>query len=70
MEELGDVIFILIFIATLYERDRSLHSLTESLKHITAKMIRRHPHVFRRQAFQGYRRTLGQLGKDTKREGK
>jgi len=45
MEELGDVIFILIFIATLYEREKAF-TLTESLKHITAKMIRRHPHVF------------------------
>jgi ATP diphosphatase len=45
MEELGDVMFILLFMSTLYEKDGE-HTLTDSLKHSTAKMIRRHPHVF------------------------
>lgn len=45
MEELGDVLFIILFIATLYERDGA-HSLTDSIKYSAAKMIRRHPHVF------------------------
>ncbi|NDV18708.1 nucleoside triphosphate pyrophosphohydrolase [Pseudodesulfovibrio sp. JC047] len=45
MEELGDVMFILLFIATLYER-QGTHTLTDSIKYSAAKMIRRHPHVF------------------------
>lgn len=45
MEELGDVMFILLFMATLFERDGA-HSLTESLNYNAAKMVRRHPHVF------------------------
>lgn len=45
MEELGDVMFLLCFIATLYQEKGSF-SLGESLDAITAKMIRRHPHVF------------------------
>ena len=45
MEELGDVLFIILFIATLYERD-GVHTLTDSIKYNAAKMIRRHPHVF------------------------
>lgn len=46
MEELGDVMFILFFISTLYENKGS-HTLADSLRHSTAKMIRRHPHVFK-----------------------
>lgn len=50
MEELGDVMFILLFIATLYERDGA-HTLADSLKYSAAKMIRRHPHVFSDKKF-------------------
>jgi len=42
---LGDVLFILQFIATLYEKEGSF-SMADSLKASAAKMIRRHPHVF------------------------
>ncbi|WFS63878.1 nucleoside triphosphate pyrophosphohydrolase [Pseudodesulfovibrio thermohalotolerans] len=45
MEELGDVMFILLFMATLYEREGT-HTLADSINFSTAKMIRRHPHVF------------------------
>lgn len=45
MEELGDVAFLLCFMAALYETQGSF-TLAESLDAITAKMIRRHPHVF------------------------
>ena len=45
MEELGDVAFLLLFVATLYERRGSFH-LADSLRYNAAKMIRRHPHVF------------------------
>ena len=51
MEELGDVMFILLFISSLYETEGS-HSLADSLKHSTAKMIRRHPHVFAGETFE------------------
>jgi ATP diphosphatase len=44
-EELGDVFFILLFIATLYEREGGF-TLADAIRHSTAKMIRRHPHVF------------------------
>lgn len=45
MEELGDVLFIILFIATLYERDGS-HTLADSIRFNAAKMVSRHPHVF------------------------
>lgn len=44
-EELGDVMFLLLFIAELYERDGSF-SLAQALEDGAAKMVRRHPHVF------------------------
>ncbi|SBV96183.1 MazG family protein [uncultured delta proteobacterium] len=42
-EEMGDVLFLLLFIAKLSERE---FSLAEVLDEAAAKMIRRHPHVF------------------------
>lgn len=45
MEELGDVMFLLLFIANRYEEGGSF-SLAEAIDSSSAKMIRRHPHVF------------------------
>jgi ATP diphosphatase len=44
-EELGDVMFLLLFVATLASR-RDEFTLAEALEGEAAKMIRRHPHVF------------------------
>lgn len=44
-EELGDLIFQVLFLENLYEEQRAF-TLSEVLDNITAKMIRRHPHVF------------------------
>lgn len=44
-EELGDVAFLLLFVARLCEK-RGQFSLEDALNTSRAKMIRRHPHVF------------------------
>jgi len=44
-EELGDLLFLLLFVARLYA-DRGVFSLQEALEAGAEKMIRRHPHVF------------------------
>lgn len=44
-EELGDVFFLLLFIARLYEKNGRF-DLGHVFKANAAKMIRRHPHVF------------------------
>jgi len=44
-EELGDVLFLLCFVAALYEAKGGF-TLAEAIDTATAKMIRRHPHVF------------------------
>ena len=49
-EELGDVIFLLLFLAKRYE-DRNAFTLADALAVNTAKMQRRHPHVFAGASF-------------------
>jgi len=44
-EELGDVMFLLLFVATLSQK-RGDFTLAQALEGAAAKMIRRHPHVF------------------------
>ncbi len=47
-EELGDVIFQILFLAIMYQ-EQGRFTLSESLEQIREKMIRRHPHVFGRE---------------------
>ncbi len=44
-EELGDVLFHIVFMATMFE-ERQEFDLSQVARSITDKMIRRHPHVF------------------------
>ena len=44
-EELGDLLFQIIFLNNLYQ-EKNLFSLADVMDSISAKMIRRHPHVF------------------------
>ena len=44
-EEIGDVLFLLLFIAELYRREGRF-AFRDSIEETAAKMIRRHPHVF------------------------
>lgn len=50
-EELGDVLFLLLFVARLYAAQERF-TLDEALKTNAAKMIRRHPHVFAGEVFE------------------
>lgn len=45
LEELGDVLFQLLFVAHMYQQDGRF-SLEQVLGRIIQKMVRRHPHVF------------------------
>ena len=44
-EELGDLLFMILFLARIAEEEK-LFGIEEVLDDISAKMIRRHPHVF------------------------
>ncbi len=50
-EELGDVAFLLLFIAKLYEK-KDAFSLQTALTMAAEKMVRRHPHVFSDTTFE------------------
>ncbi|WP_456432431.1 nucleoside triphosphate pyrophosphohydrolase [Thermosulfuriphilus sp.] len=50
-EELGDLLFLIIFVAFLYEEEGRF-SLSGLLEQTASKMIRRHPHVFGDQRLQ------------------
>jgi len=47
-EELGDLLFQVIFLNNLYQ-EKNLFTLCDVIDSISAKMIRRHPHVFGNQ---------------------
>lgn len=49
-EELGDVLFLLLFISTLYAQKGSF-TIEQAIETSAAKMIRRHPHVFANTVF-------------------
>ncbi len=44
-EELGDLLFLIIFLTLVYE-EQSAFNINDVMESIAAKMIRRHPHVF------------------------
>ncbi len=44
-EELGDVLFQIVFIARLFE-EKDAFDMNDVIRGIEAKMVRRHPHVF------------------------
>ncbi len=50
-EELGDVVYALIFIAKLGEKEGKF-TLAEALRQVSDKLIRRHPHVFGEKKFE------------------
>jgi len=66
MEELGDTLFILLFIATRYEQQGAFN-LADALDYSAAKMVRRHPHVFGDKHFKD-REALYDNWEATKRE--
>mgnify|MGYP000296753689 CR=1 FL=1 len=62
-EELGDVAFLLLFVAHLYQK-RGQFSLDDALNNNRAKMVRRHPHVFGDVTFDNLDEQLKTWAKD------
>lgn len=50
-DELGDLAFLLLFVAQYYEKN-SVFTLSDCLDQARAKMIRRHPHIFGQARFE------------------
>ncbi|MCX7981682.1 MAG: nucleoside triphosphate pyrophosphohydrolase [Syntrophales bacterium] len=51
-EELGDLLFQIVFLAVLAEEEGEF-TLEEVVSHVKEKMVRRHPHVFGERAVDG-----------------
>jgi MazG family protein len=68
-EELGDLLFQIIFLGNLYE-EQNIFTITEVLETISAKMIRRHPHVFSDKKFNSEQEMRLNWNKIKKREKK
>jgi nucleoside triphosphate diphosphatase len=64
-EEMGDVFFLLFFMARLYQQDFSLDDVWQKN---AAKMISRHPHVFEDQHFESREELLRNWEKVKKEE--
>lgn len=68
-EELGDVLYSLIFIAKLGEKEGSF-SLERSVQMVADKLVRRHPHVFGNQEISTSDEVVNNWEKVKKQEGK
>jgi len=67
LEELGDLVFNALFFCKLGEKEK-LFQTEEVLKHISEKLIRRHPHVFGDAQIETSDELLEQWEKIKKRE--
>lgn len=67
MEEMGDVLFILLFMNTLYEKNGDF-SISDALRHSADKMVRRHPHVFGEKRFDNQEQLWDNWEKTKKKE--
>ena len=65
-EELGDFVFEAVFLAQL-ESEAGLFTIADSLKSIADKLVRRHPHVFAREAGEAPLDSAGQVRTRTSR---
>jgi uncharacterized protein YabN with tetrapyrrole methylase and pyrophosphatase domain len=68
-EELGDVLYALIFIAKLGEK-ASTFTLPASIRSVADKLIRRHPHVFANTKISSTDEVLSNWEEVKKKEGK
>lgn len=69
LEELGDVLYALIFIAKLGEKERTF-TLVQSIQKVTEKLIRRHPHIFGDKKISSADEVVTQWEEVKRREGK
>ncbi len=67
-EELGDVLFQLLFISEIY-REKKEFDIFDCIKKVSEKMIRRHPHVYGKEKI-GTKKELTKVWESIKREEK
>src|SRR3954468_21825808 len=59
-EELGDFVFEAVFVAQL-ESEAGHFTIADSLQQVADKLVRRHPHVFKREEGEAALDTAGQV---------
>ncbi|HEV3141496.1 MAG TPA: nucleoside triphosphate pyrophosphohydrolase [Vicinamibacterales bacterium] len=59
-EELGDFVFEAVFLAQL-ESEEGRFTIADSIQHVADKLVRRHPHVFAREAGEAPIDSAGQV---------
>jgi nucleoside triphosphate diphosphatase len=59
-EELGDFVFEAVFVAQL-ESEAGRFTIADSLRSVADKLVRRHPHIFAREAGEASLETAGQV---------
>lgn len=69
LEELGDVLYALIFIAKLGEKEKSF-TLTDAIQNVSEKLVRRHPHVFGEKKAESTEEVIQSWEETKKKEGK
>lgn len=69
MEELGDVLYALIFISKLGEKEGSF-TLNHSIQTVADKLIRRHPHIFAEKKISSSEEVASNWEEVKKKEGK
>ena len=68
-EELGDVLYVLIFAAKLGEKNGAF-TLSDAIRTVSEKLIRRHPHVFGKEKVSSADEVLTHWEEVKKKEGK
>src|ERR1051326_7914974 len=59
-EELGDFVFEAVFLAQL-ESEQGRFTIGDSIAHVADKLVRRHPHVFAREAGEAALESAGEV---------
>ena len=68
-EELGDVLYALIFVAKLGEKEKTF-TLADAVRLVSEKLIRRHPHVFANKKISSTDEVVSNWEEVKKQEGK
>lgn len=63
MKELGDIMLHIVFYAKIGE-EKGAFNMSDVLRNINEKLIRRHPHIFSDVVVRDQRRGKGKLGKN------
>jgi len=68
-EELGDLLLHVVFQAEIYN-EKNFFQLSDSIKHVSDKLVKRHPHIFNNSKDQSYKKGNWELSKQNEKQRK